>query len=58
MFRDREEAGRLLAAALVKRRLSDPIVVALPRGDVPVAAEVARALHALLGLYDKCVLRA
>ncbi len=50
MFRDREEAGRLLAAALVKRRLSDPIVVALPRGGVPVAAEVARALHAPLDL--------
>ncbi len=50
MFRDREEAGRLLAAALVKRRLSDPIVVALPRGGVPVAAQVARELHAPLDL--------
>ena len=40
----------MLAAALVKRRLSDPIVVALPRGGVPVAAEVARALHAPLDL--------
>lgn len=50
MFRDREEAGRLLAAALVERRLSDPIVVALPRGGVTVAVEVARALHAPLEL--------
>jgi putative phosphoribosyl transferase len=50
MFRDREEAGHLLTAALVKRRLADPIVVALPRGGVPVAEEVARALHASLDL--------
>jgi putative phosphoribosyl transferase len=50
MFRNREEAGRLLAAALVERRLTDPVVVALPRGGVPVAAEVARALHAPLDL--------
>ena len=50
MFRDREEAGRLLAAALVERHLSDPIVVALLRGGVPVAAPVAQALHAPLDL--------
>ncbi|HJV60304.1 MAG TPA: phosphoribosyltransferase family protein [Albitalea sp.] len=50
MFRDREEAGRLLAAALLERHLSRPVVLALPRGGVPVAAEVARALHAPLDL--------
>jgi putative phosphoribosyl transferase len=50
MFRDREEAGRLLAAALRERQLHHPVILALPRGGVPVAAEVARALHAPLDL--------
>lgn len=50
-FADRSEAGRELARALSKRRLEPPIVVlALPRGGVPVAAEVARALDAPLDL--------
>lgn len=44
-FRDREEAGRLLGAQLAGRKLpKDSIVLALPRGGVPVAFEVARAL--------------
>jgi putative phosphoribosyl transferase len=49
-FRDRQEAGRALAGALTQRidPESDPIVVALPRGGVPVAFEVARALDAPL----------
>jgi putative phosphoribosyl transferase len=50
MFRDREEAGRALAQVLRKRRYASPVVVALPRGGVPVAAQVARALHAPLDL--------
>jgi putative phosphoribosyl transferase len=48
-FRDRREAGRQLAqhlAAYANR--PDVIVLALPRGGVPVAYEVARALHAPL----------
>jgi putative phosphoribosyl transferase len=50
-FADRAEAGRSLAAALLALRLSPPVVVlALPRGGVPVAAPVARALHAPLDL--------
>ena len=48
MFRDREEAGRRLAAALAGRQLEPAVVVALPRGGVPVALPVARALHAPL----------
>ena len=49
-FADREEAGVALAAAVVKLRLVDPVVLALPRGGVPVAAKVAQALHAPLDL--------
>jgi putative phosphoribosyl transferase len=47
-FRDREEAGRSLGQALLPWRSTDPVVVALPRGGVPVAAEVAEALGAPL----------
>ncbi|MER6463978.1 phosphoribosyltransferase family protein [Streptomyces sp. NPDC001228] len=51
-YRDRAEAGRDLAAALAgpseEGRLPDPFVLALPRGGVPVAAEVARRLRAPL----------
>lgn len=49
-FRDRAEAGRALAGRLVGGFAGDPgvIVLALPRGGVPVAAEVARALGAPL----------
>ena len=49
-FKDRGEAGRQLAAAVVRLGLVDPLVLALPRGGVPVAAEVARALHTPLDL--------
>ncbi len=49
-FKDRGEAGRQLATAVVCLGLVDPLVLALPRGGVPVAAEVARALHAPLDL--------
>ena len=48
LFRDRRDAGRQLAAALASYRKSEPIVLALPRGGVPVGFEVAKALGALL----------
>ena len=48
IFRDRREAGRLLAEALRRLTLEDPVVLGLPRGGVPVAYEVARALDAPL----------
>ena len=48
-FRDRAEAGRLLGAELRKRKLpANVIVLALPRGGVPVGFEVAKALRAPL----------
>lgn len=50
MFRDRTEAGQKLAAELRGLGLRNPVVLALPRGGVPVAAEIARALKAPLDL--------
>jgi predicted phosphoribosyltransferase len=47
-FRDRKEAGARLAATLERYRGSQPLVLALPRGGVPVAAEIATALGAPL----------
>ena len=49
-FRDRADAGRKLALALRKFRGHDVVVLALPRGGVPVAAEVAASLQAPLDL--------
>lgn len=49
-FRNRTEAGKELAAALAKYRQQQPVVLALPRGGVPVAAEIAAALEAPLDL--------
>src|SRR3974377_210650 len=50
LFQDRTDAGRRLARALVKYMAHRPVVLALPRGGVPVAAEVATALDAPLDL--------
>src|SRR5262252_7310832 len=49
-FRDRLDAGRQLAEAMSRVDLRDPgaVVLALPRGGVPVACEVARRLGAPL----------
>ena len=47
-FEDRKDAGRSLARRLSKYRGEDGLVLGIPRGGVPVAAEVARALGAEL----------
>lgn len=47
-FADRRAAGRALAARLEHLRASDPLILALPRGGVPVAAEISRQLGAEL----------
>jgi len=49
-FADRRQAGARLAAALDHLRAARPVVLALPRGGVPVAFEVAKALDAPLDL--------
>src|SRR5262249_57682102 len=52
LFADRAEAGRLLAEKLTAYAdHPDVLVLALPRGGVPVAAEVARRLHAPLDVF-------
>jgi putative phosphoribosyl transferase len=51
-FQDRTEAGRQLAEKLEKYAgRADVIVLALPRGGVPVACEVAKQLHAPLDVF-------
>src|SRR5882672_10638883 len=47
-FRDRLDAGRKLAHALLHLKDEKPVVLALPRGGVPVGYEVAKALGAPL----------
>lgn len=50
-YQDRLDAGRRLGEALRDSHFSDPVVLALPRGGVPVAYEVARALGAPLEIF-------
>lgn len=46
VFTDRRQAGRMLAEALVPLGLNNVVVLALPRGGVPVGLEIARRLQA------------
>ncbi len=50
VFLDRVDAGTRLAVELEGLALEHPVIVALPRGGVPVAFEIARALHAPLDI--------
>jgi erythromycin esterase-like protein/predicted phosphoribosyltransferase/predicted alpha/beta-hydrolase family hydrolase len=50
LFTDRADAGRQLAARLKSLHLPDPVVYALPRGGVPAAIEIAKALKAPVDL--------
>ncbi len=49
-FENRRAAGRELAVHLLDKAAEDPVVLALPRGGVPIAYEVAKALNAPLDL--------
>src|SRR6266550_8228335 len=52
LFEDRFQAGRLLASKLREfANRNDVVVLALPRGGVPVGYEVAQALHAPLDVF-------
>ena len=52
IFRDRTDAGKRLAEALsTQENRSNAVVLALPRGGVPVGFEVAKALHARLDAF-------
>ena len=55
MFKDRIEAGKKLAKEIKKLKdeniIIDPVVIALPKGGVPVAAEVAKELNAPLDIF-------
>ena len=48
VFEDRREAGRKLGAEVAQAQLTRPLVLGLPRGGIPVAAEVANAIQAPL----------
>lgn len=50
MFEDRNDAARRLAEALAAYRGQNPLVLAIPRGAVPMAALLARSLHGELDL--------
>lgn len=49
-FKDRRSAGKLLAERIKELKPADPVVLAMPRGGVPVGLEVAKALGAPLDL--------
>ena len=50
-YADRADAGRVLASRLARRAWRDPLVLALPRGGVPVALEVGRELRAPVDVF-------
>src|ERR1700712_3167778 len=50
LFIDRQDAGRQLAERLLTLKEKKPVVLALPRGGIPVAFEIACALRAPLDL--------
>lgn len=58
LFRDRDDAGLQLALVLAAYHFDSPLILAIPRGGVPVAARIAAALHGELGVVVARKLRA
>ena len=50
LFKDRQSAGKELARRVQRLGLTDPVVLAMPRGGVPIAVEIARVLAAPIDL--------
>jgi putative phosphoribosyl transferase len=50
IFANREQAGKQLAQALLRYKNEDPVVLAIPRGGVPIGWEVSRVLDAPLDI--------
>lgn len=50
-FRDRHDAGRQLGELLASYTRRESVVLGIPRGGIPVAYEVAHALHATLDIF-------
>jgi predicted phosphoribosyltransferase len=50
IFKDRQQAGEKLAAALTKYRAKKPLILGIPRGGIIVAYEIAKALNAPLDI--------
>ena len=50
IFKNRAEAGEMLAEKLIEYKLKNPVVIALPRGGVPVAKPIAEKLNAKLDI--------
>ncbi len=49
-YRDRAEAGQILAERIAARGFTDPVILALPRGGVPIATEIAAVIGAPVDL--------
>lgn len=49
-FKNRGEAAKKLAGALLEYRWKNPVILAIPRGGVVIAYEIAKALNAPLDL--------
>lgn len=49
-YSDRAHAGRVLAQILQERQLENPVILALPRGGIPIAKEISETLHVPLDI--------
>ena len=52
-YLDREDAGISLSEKLIEKKIESPVIIALPRGGIPVAIPIAKTLNAPLKLNGK-----